>query len=137
MAAFDLDPRLAANHHVTDWPLCSIFLENDARFPWLVMVPRVPGLREVYDLPIDVRAQFFTEVTAAAERLAGALNPVKTNVAMLGNMVPQLHAHVIARFETDPAWPGPVWGVGERRPYEGGEAAARLSEMKEILGAAP
>jgi len=133
MAQFELDPRLAKNHHIVDWPLCSIFLEDDARFPWLVLVPRRPGLREVFHLHDEDRLAFFNEVTAASERLAKSLNPSKMNVAMLGNMVDQLHAHVIARFAGDPAWPGPVWSIGARRPFDEVELAPRLEKMKEVL----
>ena len=137
MSEFDLDPRLAANHHLVDWPLCSVFLEDDARFPWLVLVPRRPKMREVFHLSDEDRAQFFGEVTTAAERVARSLNPSKMNVAMLGNMVPQLHAHVIARFATDAAWPGPVWGVGARRAYDEAELEPRLQKFKDIVGPKP
>ena len=137
MATFELDPRLAVNHFIQDWPLCSLYLEDDARFPWLVLVPRRPGLREVFHLHADDQAQFNKEVTVAAQRLAESLNPAKMNVAMLGNMVPQLHAHVIARFATDPAWPGPVWGIGARRPYDDVEVQVRVQKMKEVLGQPP
>lgn len=135
MAEFELDPRLALNHHIEDWPLCSIFLENDARYPWLVLVPRRANMREVFHLSTDDQALFWKEVTLAAQRLAQALSPSKMNVAMLGNSVPQLHAHVIARFATDGAWPGPVWGIGARRPYDETELPGRLQKMKQALSA--
>jgi diadenosine tetraphosphate (Ap4A) HIT family hydrolase len=132
---FELDPRLAANHHVVDWPLCSIFLVNDACYPWLVMVPRRAGIRETYRLAPADRDAFWAEINTASERLAKALQPSKMNIAMLGNMVPQLHAHVIARFVTDPAWPGPVWGIGTRHPYEDEDATIAVGKMRERLGA--
>lgn len=137
MTDFELDPRLALNHHVVDWPLCTVLLEDDARFPWLVLVPRRPNLREIYNLTEADRAQFFHEVNTATERLAKYHNPSKMNVAMLGNMVPQLHAHVIARFATDPAWPGPVWNIGHRRHYDADEIDARLEQIREVVGKAP
>jgi len=137
MTEFELDPRLALNPFVMDWPLCSVFLENDARFPWLVLVPRRAAKQEIFQLEDGDRAQFFHEVNVATARLSGALTPSKMNVAMLGNMVPQLHAHVIARFATDPAWPGPVWGVGARRAYDDAETEARIVRMKEVLGESP
>lgn len=136
-ASFELDPRLAANPHVVDWPLCSVFLENDARYPWLVLVPRRANMREIFQLAPDDREAFWTELNAAAERLSAALKPTKMNVAMLGNVVPQLHGHVIARFECDAAWPGPVWGVGERVPYSSGEATDAIERMRAQLGLAP
>ncbi len=137
MAEFELDPRLGANPIVVDWPLCTVFLENDARFPWLVLVPRRANKQEVFQLEDEDRAQFFHEMSVAAERLSNALSPSKMNVAMLGNMVPQLHAHVIARFATDPAWPGPVWNIGARRAYEDAELEVRIPRMQEILGQRP
>ena len=137
MSDFDLDIRLAANHHVVDWPLCSVYLEDDARFPWLVLVPRRADMSEIFDLSTDDQAAFHNEVTMAAKRVAAKLRPAKMNVAMLGNMVPQLHAHVIARFATDPAWPSPVWGIGKRRAYEAVEAEARVATMQKALGDRP
>jgi len=134
---FELDPRLAANHHVVDWPLCSVFLENDTRYPWLILVPRRAEIRETFQLGCEDRDAFWAELNVAAERLSSALKPTKMNVAMLGNMVPQLHGHVIARFEGDPAWPGPVWGVGDRVSYGEGEAEAAVAKMRERLGAHP
>jgi len=137
MTTFELDPRLATNPLVLDWPLCSILLENDARFPWLVLVPRRAGVREIFDLHDQDRTQFYLEVTAATERLSTAMKPTKMNVAMLGNMVPQLHAHVIARFEGDAAWPGPVWGVGTRQSYEARVVIDRVAEIADMLGPMP
>jgi len=137
MTKFELDPRLAANPHILDWPLCSVLLENDARFPWLILVPRQASVSEIFDLSVKDRAQLYLEVTTAAERLSTAMNPTKMNVAMLGNMVSQLHAHVIARFEGDAAWPGPVWGVGTRQSYEARIAIDRVAEIANVLGPKP
>lgn len=114
---FVLDEQLGRGPLVVDWPLCQVRLENDARYPWLVLVPRRADVSEIFDLNESDRAQFFFELTSAAQRMAGALNPTKMNVGMLGNMVPQLHGHVIARFEGDAAWPKPVWGLGAAEPY--------------------
>jgi len=134
---FELDPRLAANHHVVDWPLCSIFLEDDARYPWLILVPRRANIREIFQLSGEDRDAFWLELNTAAERVATSLHPSKMNVAMLGNMVPQLHGHVIARFATDPAWPAPVWGIGTRHAYDDEEAALAVAKMRERLGPRP
>ncbi len=106
---FGLHERLAADTlPVADWPLSRVLLMNDARFPWLILVPRVPDAREIHRLPDDTRAALFDEITRATARLEEVTGADKMNVAALGNMVPQLHVHVIARFEGDAGWPGPV-----------------------------
>ncbi|GBU17190.1 MULTISPECIES: HIT family protein [Methylobacterium] len=118
MSDFSLDPRLAADTvPVGDLPLCSVLMMDDRRFPWLVLVPRRLGLREVTDLSED-DARLLWEETRLAARVAQALwRPDKVNVASLGNVVGQLHMHVVARFASDAAWPGPVWGHGSREPF--------------------
>lgn len=130
-AAFELHPRLAAD----TLPVCelgasSLLLMNDARYAWCVLVPRVHDVRELHALPEDVRNQVFAEtmrVAAGLETLTGAL---KMNVAALGNMVPQLHVHVIARHANDAAWPGPVWGVGQAQPYAQAALAEQLARLR-------
>ena len=112
-AGFELDARLAADTFlIGDLPLARVLLHDDARFPWLVLVPRVPGLRELHELERESRQQLWDEVDRAARALVALHAPDKLNVATLGNVVPQLHVHVVARFQTDPAWPRPVWGAG-------------------------
>lgn len=121
-AAFVLDPRLQADTlAVTDLPLCTVRLMNDATYPWLVLVPRRAGAVELIDLARAERIQLMDEVAAASQLLRRLTGCEKLNVAALGNMVRQLHVHVIGRFSADPAWPGPVWGRVPARPY--GEAA--------------
>lgn len=121
-AAFVLDPRLQADTlAVTDLPLCTVRLMNDATYPWLVLVPRRAGAVELIDLARSERIQLMDEVAAASQLLRRLTGCEKLNVAALGNMVRQLHVHVIGRFSADPAWPGPVWGKVPARPY--GEAA--------------
>lgn len=113
-----LDQRLAdETHPVAALRLCELRLMDDANYPWLVLVPRIAGAVELIDLnPID-RRHLTDEVDAAARALRQLFRPYKLNVAALGNLVPQLHVHVIARFETDPAWPAPVWGRVAARSY--------------------
>jgi diadenosine tetraphosphate (Ap4A) HIT family hydrolase len=115
---FVLDPRLAADTFLLgDMALCRVLLMNDSRFPWLILVPRREGATELTDLtPFDRRA-LIEEAALAADRLKILTGARKINVAALGNMVPQLHVHVIARFEADEAWPNPVWGSGAATPY--------------------
>ncbi len=117
-AAFELDPVLARETHaVCELPLCSVRLMDDARFPWLVLVPRVPGAREIIDLDDAQRTLLWQEVAQTSGAVRALCTPYKLNVAALGNVVEQLHVHVIARFRDDPAWPRPVWGVGTAQPY--------------------
>ena len=114
---FALDPRLAADTlPAGHLPLCEVRLMNDARFPWLILVPRRAGLREIHDLSPADRALLMEEATAASAVLA-AHGAFKVNVGALGNMVAQLHVHVVGRQDGDAAWPGPVWGSGTRQPY--------------------
>ncbi|WP_232631101.1 HIT domain-containing protein [Methylobacterium sp. Leaf118] len=116
--AFSLDPRLSADTHaVGDLALCSVLLMDDARFPWLILVPRRAGVSELTDLSAVDAATLTGEIRIAVSVVQALVRPDKVNVATLGNVVPQLHLHVVARFRSDPAWPGPVWGHGERRPY--------------------
>ena len=118
MNDFSLDPRLEADTiALGDLELCSVRLMNDARFPWLVLVPRRPDIVELDDLaPADALA-LMEEARIAVSVMRKVTDPDKVNVANLGNVVAQFHLHVIGRFLSDPAWPGPVWGYGERRTY--------------------
>jgi diadenosine tetraphosphate (Ap4A) HIT family hydrolase len=108
--AFTLHPRLAADTIVLgNWPLCRLLLMNDGRFPWVILVPARPDLREIHDLPSAERAILIEEIARASALMQQAFKADKMNVAALGNQVPQLHVHVIARFASDAAWPNPVW----------------------------
>ena len=110
---FTLDARLEGDSlPVTDLALCHIRLMNNARFPWLLLVPRVADAREVTDLPEASQQQLMREIALASRMLQSLTGADKMNIGALGNMVPQLHIHVIARFRGDPAWPNPVWGTG-------------------------
>lgn len=134
IADFTLDARLAADAlPVGDLPLSRVLLMNDARFPWLVLVPRLAGLVELEDLPRELRIALLDEVDLAGRALRALCAPEKLNIAALGNVVSQLHVHVIARFRSDPAWPRPVWGVGESLPYQSEDAAERISQLRARL----
>ena len=100
-----------------DLPLSRVLVINDANYPWLLLVPRRPDLSEVIDLGEVAQAQLMTEVTRVARALREVTACHKLNIAALGNAVPQLHVHVIARFRHDPAWPKPVWGAVPPRAY--------------------
>jgi diadenosine tetraphosphate (Ap4A) HIT family hydrolase len=128
---FELDPRLAADTvPVADWPLSRLLLMNDARFPWLVLVPRRAGLCELHDLSAEDRTVLFAEVLKAGAGLKAATGAAKINTGALGNLVPQLHIHVVARNPGDAAWPGPVWGQGTARPYDAAALEALLNTLR-------
>ena len=133
-AAFVLDPRLAADtHRIGDLALSRVLLFDDARFPWLVLVPRQPGLRDLIDLAHDDQHQLLDEINRCAHVLHALDKPDKLNVAALGNVVAQLHVHVIARYANDAAWPRPVWNVGEREAFEAEALQRRLGTLRAAL----
>ena len=135
MTRFTLHPRLAADTvPVGDLPLCSVLLMGDARFPWLILVPRRAELREVTDMPAGARADFMEEIAAASRALQAETGAEKLNLGALGNVVAQLHVHVVARFAADAAWPGPVWGSGAAVPYPPGAAEALAGRIGRALG---
>jgi diadenosine tetraphosphate (Ap4A) HIT family hydrolase len=137
MSAFELHTQLAADTaFVSDAPLCRVLLMNDANFPWLILVPRRAGLRDYHNLsPHDLDVAN-NEIVKASRALTALYKPDKINVAALGNVVPQLHIHVIARFTDDVAWPKPVWSVAPERPYTPEALEARLDELRRAIGAA-
>lgn len=113
-----LDPRLEESSvPVADWPLAQLRLKDDARFHWLLLIPRRAGVAELTDLDEADYGQLCAEILAATRLVQEVARPDKTNVATLGNVVPQMHVHVIARFRSDPAWPDPVWCHGGGPSY--------------------
>ena len=128
MAEFAVDPAFEGGSiALGELPLCHVRLQADARWPWLILIPRGVGLREIEDLSATDRARLIEEsvLAGAAVRAMGAtvgFTVEKLNMGALGNVTPQLHVHVVGRWAGDPAWPGPVWGVGVAEGYE----AARL-----------
>ena len=115
---FALHPTLARDTaEVARLPLCRVLLMKDRRFPWLILVPERDSVRDLDELSPADRALLIEEIAAASGALRQLFQPDKLNVGALGNIVPQLHVHVIARFRTDAAWPGPVWGSGAAEPY--------------------
>jgi diadenosine tetraphosphate (Ap4A) HIT family hydrolase len=131
---FALDPRLAADTFVIgDLRLCRVLLMNDSRFPWLILVPRRAGLCELHDLTPPELAALTGEAALAGQKLKALSGARKINTGALGNMVAQLHVHVVARFEGDFAWPGPVWGCGKAEPYAPEATAARLDALRAAL----
>lgn len=129
MRRFALDPRL--DHDtlpIMALGLCDLRLMNDSRWPWLILVPKRPDITEMHDLsPLD-QAMLTFETSLVAGCMKTMLNAAKLNIGMLGNVVPMLHLHIIARQPGDTNWPGPVWGVGTREPYDD-DVAARLVDL--------
>jgi len=131
---FALDPRLAADTHpIGELPLSRLLLMDDARFPWLILVPRIAGARELIDLDEADRHSLLAEISAIGRALESLLRPDKLNIAALGNVVPQLHVHVIARYTTDAAWPQPVWGQGARIALDADTIAQRVAQLRDAL----
>jgi len=136
LGMFAPDPAfLATSHELGDLALCQARLQDDARYPWIVLIPRVEAARELEDLSREDLARLTDEILAAgrAVRALGA-QVDKLNVGALGNVTPQLHVHVVGRRTGDPAWPGPVWGHSPAQPYSAGEAARIAVLARTALG---
>jgi diadenosine tetraphosphate (Ap4A) HIT family hydrolase len=133
-ATFALDPRLEVDTcHVATLPLCELRLMDDARFAWLVLVPRRAGMVEVTDLTDAEQQQLWREANRCAAALRAVAPCDKLNLGALGNIVRQLHLHVVARTLGDAAWPGPVWGSGVAVPYAADALATRLDALRQKL----
>jgi diadenosine tetraphosphate (Ap4A) HIT family hydrolase len=127
---FSLDERLANDSiFLFDGSLSQFRLMNESRFPWLIIVPRIPDAVELIDLSDDQQKMLLAEVNQAAKQLRQHFVCDKLNIGALGNIVNQLHIHVVARNQEDAAWPNPVWGFGIRQPYN----EQKLSELREEL----
>jgi diadenosine tetraphosphate (Ap4A) HIT family hydrolase len=134
MQTFTLDPRLEADSlPLGRLSLCEVRLMNDSRWPWLVLVPMRQGAVELHDLPPADAASAFEDSLRAGAALKGATGAAKINTAAIGNIVRQLHIHVVARNEGDPNWPGPVWGHGTREPYLQGARDSLERRIRALL----
>jgi len=132
---FALDPRLAADSvFVADGPLSQVRLMDDARFPWLLLVPRVPGAGEWIDLDGGQQRLLLAEINRVSHLLRAEPGVEKLNIAALGNIVRQLHVHLVGRHSADPAWPGPVWGNGTAVRHEAGALATLRERWRSRLG---
>ncbi|WP_225775076.1 HIT domain-containing protein [Pseudomonas sp. Marseille-Q5115] len=133
---FELDPRLQADTWVLgDFPLCQLLLSKDANYPWLILVPRRAATTEIFELTEAEQAQLAVETAQLAEGVKTALKADKINVAALGNVVAQLHVHVIARYTADPAWPAPVWGKVPAVEYRPEQLDALKDTLRAMLPA--
>lgn len=119
---------------VLDLTLCRVVLMNNRVWPWLILVPLREGAVEIHRLSAEDRAMLIEELALASRVVERLFAPDKLNVGALGNMVPQLHIHVIGRRRGDPAWPGPVWGSGHAEPYEAAACAALVAQLVEAFG---
>lgn len=136
MSAFEPDARLVDDTYpVTELPLSQLRLMDDSRFAWLVLVPRHPDVSEVFELDEQDQQQLWREATLVGQAMKAALEGDKLNIATLGNVVAQLHVHVIVRHRGDAAWPAPVWGHGECKAYDlDGLAAMRGQILAQVEG---
>lgn len=131
---FTLDPRLQQDTlHLGDFPLCSLLLMNDSQYPWFILVPRREDVTEVFQLADAEERQLWQEASLLAERLKDSFKADKMNIATLGNVVSQLHVHVIARSRKDVAWPAPVWGHKPAVPYSEEQLAALRDKLSMVL----
>jgi diadenosine tetraphosphate (Ap4A) HIT family hydrolase len=133
---FALDQRLQQDTLVIgDFPLCRLLLTNDSNYPWFILVPRVEGISEVFQLSVQDQQTLWQETTALAQWLNQGLDADKMNIGALGNVVSQLHVHVIVRKRDDAAWPAPVWGKHPAQPYTDEQVAGIRARLRELLPA--
>lgn len=138
MMNFVLDPRLAADTlPIGHLPLSRLSLMNDCQYPWAILVPAREGAHELFDLVAIDQQLLMREIIAVATAIDDVFRPTKVNVGALGNIVRQLHVHVVGRFETDPAWPGPVWGKVPAQPYLPEAAKSTCARLIAALVAQP
>ncbi len=135
--AFRLHSRLAADTTpVTELELCRVLLMEDSRFPWLILVPGLDDLTELHHLPAARQPQLWGEIDHTCRSLQEVMQAHKLNVAALGNLVPQLHIHVVAHFRDDAAWPAPVWGNGAAVAYDDSRRQSLLRQLRQALNPA-
>ena len=131
---WQLDPTLERDTApVADLALSRVLLNDDANYPWLILVPRRPGMVELIDLDDGDRAILWNEIAQVSRALKDITKCHKLNVAQLGNQVAQLHVHIIAREKTDPAWPNPVWGKAPRKAYDADARDQLIAQLRHVL----
>ncbi len=134
LTVFALDSRLQQDALVIgDFPLCRLLLSNDSNYPWFILVPRREDISELFQLDVADQQQLWRETTTLAELLKDSFDADKLNVATLGNVVSQLHMHVIVRKRDDAAWPAPVWGRHPAKPYSAEQVAAIRERLRLVL----
>lgn len=134
MHPFSLDERLQSDcHYLGRLELCQLLLMNDCNYPWFILVPRRSDVSEIFHLSTADQQQLLKESSYLAENLNDIFNADKMNIAALGNVVPQLHVHHVVRFESDLAWPKPVWGANPAKPYSEQQLAALMGHIEPML----
>lgn len=127
----NIDARLQEDSiHLTDLSLCRVFLKKDAENPWLVLVPLRENKKEIIDLEITDQNLLLEEIRTCSLALKKIFSPDKLNVAVLGNIVPQLHVHIIARYQRDRAWPNPIWGTSSKQEWDSSKVEQQFSALK-------
>jgi len=134
LSTFELDPRLARDTELVEsFGLCQLRIMKDSRWPWFMLVPQRNGISETFELtPLD-QAMLTFETNMVAAALKKATGAEKINVAAIGNIVRQLHVHIVARSDGDPNWPGPIWGYGQAEPYEDTRKQSLIKSLTENL----
>jgi diadenosine tetraphosphate (Ap4A) HIT family hydrolase len=133
-AVFALDPRLQQDTlPIGDFPLSRLLLSNDSNYPWFILVPRRDDISEIFQLDVADQQQLWQETTSLAETLKDSFGADKLNIAALGNVVSQLHMHVIVRKREDAAWPAPVWGKHPAKPYTAEQVAVIRERLRLVL----
>lgn len=131
---FTLDPTLEKDTvEITRLDMCRVLLMRDKTYPWLILVPAIPDLRDLDDLNAVERTTVMAEVDRVSKVMKSLFSPYKMNVAALGNVVEQLHIHVIARFQGDPAWPAPVWGAHPPVDYDDTDRSNLIDKLHTAL----
>ncbi|MDI9818108.1 MULTISPECIES: HIT domain-containing protein [unclassified Legionella] len=131
--SFKVDERIqSTSFELVDWPLSRVFLKDESRFPWFILIPRVENIDEIHQLGENSSHQLIQEISRISEYIKASFNPFKINVAALGNIVQQLHIHVVGRYKSDPFWPHSIWQPSyEAKPYD----KIELAEVKVLLKA--
>ncbi|WAR46785.1 HIT domain-containing protein [Methylomonas rapida] len=134
MSEFELHPRLQQDCRVVgDFALSRLLLMNDSQYPWFILVPRRSDIMEIHQLAEADRQQLLSESCLLAEKLFELYQPDKLNIAAIGNLVPQLHVHHVARYRTDKAWPAPIWGKFAPAPYQEQDAQREIARLRAVL----
>ncbi len=130
---FELDARLQNDGPlIANLDLCQVVLVNNLLFPWLILIPKVANVTEIIDLEVKDRLQLMHEISLISQVMKDLFKPTKLNVAALGNMVSQLHVHIVARYEHDACWPAPVFGK-DKKPYDAGFLAETMIKIQEAI----
>jgi diadenosine tetraphosphate (Ap4A) HIT family hydrolase len=132
--SFALDSRLEqSSTHVINLELCQVRLHHNAAFPWILLIPNQAGFFEILELSSTDQLLLMQEIVVASQVLQTVFHPTKLNVAALGNIVPQLHVHIIARYADDAAWPNPVWNSGIHTDYTPEEKTERVTQLQDVF----